>query len=769
MNAPSHPLVRPIGWLLTTKDGVPGSVRAQLESGLFASLPIFFGGVLNSLIIAAIGAWRHPTPTFEIWLAIEVLLLVARLPVVVWGRRAIKLDRRPPLLLAAVLACAWAASVGFGAFISLTSGDWILATIVGLSAAGMVVGVCLRNFGTPRLAAAMAFLMLMPCAAGAFASNEPIVAIIGVQLPIFLLTIFASAFSLHRLMVSRMTVLGDLQKSESFNRTILESSPDATFILDPNFDVIFCNRSHSAPEGTSMVGKNWVTRLPPEEYDAAMRVLNAAIAGKTANLVTSHTDSIGVHRWYDIVANLINDGSGRILMVARDITHQKLSEEQALWMARHDPLTRLPNRTVLQDQLDVRLTQSCDGSSSALLIVDVDHFKAINDTLGHDAGDALLSVFAARLRSSLGEGDLVARTGGDEFALLVSAQSDKDVIWAAERVHAALAQPFLHDGRQLQCSASIGASVMPRDGATRSEILKAADIALYAAKASGRAQLKIFAPSMKAEVERRDSMIAWARHALRHERIQPYFQPKVSLRTGELVGFEALLRWEDDLGTLRGPDELRAAFDDSTLGTSLTDRMVEQTLFHMRSWLDEGLEFGHVALNVAAGDFRREEFTRNLLGNLAMRQIPAKLLQIEVTETVFLGSGADHVADALRTLCDAGIGIALDDFGTGYASLSHLKQFPVDLLKIDRSFIHDLGRGADAEAITAAVINLGHCMGLEVVAEGIETATQEAQLIALGCDTAQGFLYSRAVSAEEVRAMVSNWQAEPHLHRAGAA
>ncbi|OYW45230.1 MAG: hypothetical protein B7Z33_05100 [Sphingomonadales bacterium 12-68-11] len=274
---------------------------------------------------------------------------------------------------------------------------------------------------------------------------------------------------------------------------------------------------------------------------------------------------------------------------------------------------------------------------------------------------------------------------------------------------------------------------------------------------------------MKAEVEQRYSMVACARQALRQERIQPYFQPKVSLRSGALVGFEALLRWEDDFGVLRGPDELRAAFDDSALGTSLTDRMIEQTLGHMQAWQRDGLEFGHVALNVAAGDFRREGFATGLLESLARRDISPTLLQIEVTETVFLGSGAEHVDAALRLLSEHGIGIALDDFGTGYASLSHLKQFPVDLLKIDRSFIHDLGRGADAEAITAAVVNLGHCMGLEVVAEGIETAAQEAQLIALGCDTGQGYLYSKAVSAGEVRPMLSAWQSEPLLRRAGAA
>lgn len=738
---------------------MPATLRAQLETGLYSSLPIFLGGVFNSVAIAAIAAWRQPSDLFLVWLGLEILIALIRMPVVVLGHRAMRDGRKHPAALAVFLACTWAASVGFGAFISLTSGDWVLATIVCLSAAAMVCGICLRNFGTPRLAALMVALMLAPSAIAGLMTQEPIVRVISIQLPVFLLTIFAAAFSLHRMMVSRMTALVALEKSERFNRTILESSPDYTLILDEDGRITFFNRPNSAPVNTpALIGADWVSFLPPEDQEAAERMLATVAAGGRGNLVTSFTDEAGNRLWFDVIANQIADDSGQVIIVSRDITHQKNSEEQALWMARHDPLTRLPNRAVLQDALDAMLIDRTCGSGGALLIVDVDNFKAINDTLGHDAGDALLCTFAERLRAALRPGDLVTRTGGDEFAFLISSGTEESVSAIAKEIYTALAQPFVHDGRTLDCGASIGASLVPRDGSTRSEIMKAADIALYAAKAGGRGQLKIFESAMKAEVERREAMMASARVALQLDRIAPWFQPKVSLRSSRIVGFEALMRWTDADDAVRGPNEVKAAFNDPVLGAALSERMIERTLDQMRAWLRSGIAFGHVALNATAADFRREGFAESLIAAMEQRGITPSLLQIEVTETVFLGRDSGYVGASLQVLSGRGVRIALDDFGTGYASLSHLNQFPVDLLKIDRSFINLLGRSPDAEAISCAVINLGRSLGLEVVAEGIETEDQEAHLVSLGCNTGQGFLYSGAVQAAEVPRLLTGWQ-----------
>lgn len=737
-------------WLLGTKKPVSEEISLQLRNGLFTSLPIFFGGAINTLAVASLSAWYYPQGLFLVWLGLEIILALTRVGLVIHGRRLIAAGANPPWLTAALLAIAWSASVGFGTIISLTSGDWILAIIVCLSASAMVCGICLRNFGTPRLAAVMVFTVLAPCAVGGFLSGEPILIIITIQLPIYMITIFAAAFSLHHMLVSRMIALGDLERSETLNETILRSSPDYTLILNADGRVDFCNRPETGGiPAEALLGQEWLSLLAEDDRAAGSKLLDHARAGRTKHLVT-HTDVDGQRSWFDVIASSISDDSGRLIVVARDITHQKKSEERALWMALHDSLTGLPNRTLLQDRLDGMLSDFREADAGALLVLDVDNFKTINDTLGHDAGDALLCTFAERLQSALTDKDLVARTGGDEFAIIVGAKTEEQVQEVVDRIYSQLREPFCHEGRLLECGASIGASLIPRDGQTRSEVLKAADIALYAAKAGGRAQLKLFEPAMMTEVERHQAMIASARRALQNQSIVPHYQPKISLRTSRVTGFEALLRWRDDDGQLYGPDVLKAAFDDPALGGPLSDTMLARVLDDARIWLNEGLEFGHIAINVTASDFRRGCFAENLLARLKEKDVPPEHIQIEVTETVFLGRSAGYVEEALKCLSEHGVRIALDDFGTGYASLSHLNQFPVDMLKIDRSFVSQIGLNSDAEAIAATVINLGHCLGLEVIAEGIETPAQESHLLAAGCDTGQGYLYAKALPADAI-------------------
>jgi EAL domain-containing protein (putative c-di-GMP-specific phosphodiesterase class I) len=326
---------------------------------------------------------------------------------------------------------------------------------------------------------------------------------------------------------------------------------------------------------------------------------------------------------------------------------------------------------------------------------------------------------------------------------------------AADKIFAQLNQPFAHNGQLIECNASIGACFHPRDGLERSELLKAADIALYSAKTAGRGQLKMFRSSMRNEFQSRNSMIYLAREALASDGVLPFYQPKVAFRTGNIIGFEALLRWRGPNGQVCLPERLSAAFDEPVLSAAIGKRMIDRVLLDIRQWLDEGVPFGHVALNAADAAFRSGKLADELLERLDKADIPPSCLQVEVTETVFLGRGADHVKQALRRLNSAGVRIALDDFGTGHASLAHLMQFPVDALKIDRSFIRGLGRNSEAEAITKAIINLGHSLDIEIIAEGVETSEQEAHLVGLGCQTGQGYLYSRAVPAETVSTMIT--------------
>jgi diguanylate cyclase (GGDEF)-like protein/PAS domain S-box-containing protein len=451
----------------------------------------------------------------------------------------------------------------------------------------------------------------------------------------------------------------------------------------------------------------------------------------------------------------------RIIMTARDITDEKTAEERIRWSASHDPLTRLANRSLLHEKLDqaIHSARPTEASSVGLLVLDLDHFKEINDTLGHDAGDMLLKMFAQRLRTVVRPHDTIARFGGDEFAIVMpDIDSERSITALARSVQERLREPFIHEGRLLDCRVSMGASVFPSHGRTSKELLKNADIALYASKAGGRDTVSLFEEHMRNTVQRRSSMVQLARNALRDDRIMPYYQPKISLATGSVAGFEALLRWRTPRGQIGTPASIAAAFDDADVAAQISDRMIDRVIADIRIWLDRGVNFQSVAVNASAAEFRRDNFAERVIERLQRADIPAQCFELEVTETVFLGRGAEYVHRALDLLSRHGIQIALDDFGTGYASLRHLKQFPVNLIKIDRSFVRDLTADAGDDAIVNAVINLGRSLGIKVVAEGVETENQKERLLELKCDLGQGFLFSRAVAARRLPGLLARWQ-----------
>jgi diguanylate cyclase (GGDEF)-like protein len=384
----------------------------------------------------------------------------------------------------------------------------------------------------------------------------------------------------------------------------------------------------------------------------------------------------------------------------------------------------------------------------ALLLLDLDDFKRTNDTLGHDAGDALLCSLAERLLGAARPDDTVARLGGDEFAILLhNVGSEAQIESVCAKVFEAIKEPIVHDGKLLECRTSVGASIYPLLADSKAELLKQADLALYAAKASGRGTIKIYEAAMRADLHRRNGMLVACRRALDEDLIRPYYQPKVDLKTRRVVGFEALLRWEDAQVGLQTPQSISAAFEDMTLAAEISDRMIDRVLDDVQVWLNRGIPIGHIAINAAAAEFRRGDFADSLLGKLKERSLPSRCVQLEVTETVFLGRGAEYVERALKALNAEGVKVALDDFGTGFASLLHLKEFPIDVLKIDRSFITELQVNPDDGAIVDAVIGLGSSLRMEVVAEGVETRAQHDFLEALGCNTGQGFLYSPAIPA----------------------
>ncbi|HEX8644532.1 MAG TPA: EAL domain-containing protein [Allosphingosinicella sp.] len=567
---------------------------------------------------------------------------------------------------------------------------------------------------------------------------------------------YGSCTDIHERMIAEAA----LDASERLAQGIIEASPDCMSVLGLDGRRLFANaatrRAYQVDEETVLDGELWGTRFPEPARTQAAEALALAQTGELARLLIQYGPE---QRWWDIILAPVRDEQDRptsIIVLSRDITDQKKAEERASWAANHDALTGLPNRFLFQKTLDEAIAcVHVGGGGFAILLLDVDDFKRINDTLGHDAGDSLLCTFAERIRGALRTEDMVARLGGDEFAvLLAGVEEESGVAAAVESILAALREPCVHAGRVLDCQASIGASLFPHQGSDRAELLKNADVALYAAKAAGRANLKLFRADMRQEMQSRLSMLNLARDALAHRWIVPFYQPKIDLQTGRAAGFEALLRWQHPSLGAQSPSTIAAAFEDLALATEISDQMIGAVIADLVGWRDRGVDIGHVAINAAAAEFRRGDFADKLLERMHAAGLPPRLLQVEVTETVFLGRGAECVERALKLLSGAGVGIALDDFGTGYASLSHLKQFPVDLIKIDRSFIRDLEEDPDDAAIVDAVVNLGRALGIGTVAEGVETDRQHAFLVSLGCDFGQGFLYGRAAPADEVAGML---------------
>lgn len=424
------------------------------------------------------------------------------------------------------------------------------------------------------------------------------------------------------------------------------------------------------------------------------------------------------------------------------------AEAHAAHLAFHDSLTGLPNRSLFQRRLD-ELTAGGGSAATpfALILLDVDEFKLTNDTLGHDAGDAVLLAFADRLNGVVGSQDMVARLGGDEFALLLVGPNGADRLEAFSReLLERLGEPCEHHGKQIQCHASIGASLY-RGADSAQNVLKHADLALYEAKTSGRGVFRLYDPTMWSGMLARRDMLSLAEAALEGDFIKPFYQAKIHLQTGEVVGFEALLRCCLPDQPVKGPDCVAAAFEESALAAKLSERMIDGVINDILAWRAAGLPFGHVAINASAADLRRGDFADRLLTKLDDSGVAPQFIQIEVTESVLLGRGIAHVERTFNELAARGIILALDDFGTGFASLTHLKQFPVQIIKIDQSFIRNLQIDEEDGAIVDALVGLGKALRIAVVAEGIETRAQRDFLRALGCTIGQGYLFGAAVPA----------------------
>jgi diguanylate cyclase (GGDEF)-like protein/PAS domain S-box-containing protein len=543
-----------------------------------------------------------------------------------------------------------------------------------------------------------------------------------------------------------------LRRSEALHRSILEASADAIAVLSLEGKLELINSSGARAldlgKGGPPVGVEWLSLWPKRVRGRMEAALVQGCRGDISRLNIKRPSLSGEPTWWDVVITPIKDNTGapeRLLSICRDVTRSKAASEMLKWSSEHDSLTGLANRGAFQARLQAAALRSMEHRSSfGLLLLDLDHFKHINDSFGHAAGDELLQAVAHRVRSAIRANDFAARLGGDEFAIIIEDVPEDGVLHRAgdsiaKRLNASM--PLAN--RTISAGVSIGGAIFPRDGATALEIFNAADTALYALKSSGRGGLRMFQSELRKQAQQVASQLSLARAALDEHSVVPHFQPKVDLRTGALVGYEALLRWMHPSRGLQPPSTVQEAFKDYELATKIGELMQRGVISAMREWLRQGVQFGRIAINAAPAEFLRDDYAERLLSMLASSNVDPRMLEVEVTEHVFLERGSELVARALTRLNDAGIRIALDDFGTGYSSLSHLRDLPVDVVKIDRSFVERMVEEQEISAIISAVVSLAQSLSLEVVAEGVETEAQRLCLLEKGCSHAQGFFYGR--------------------------
>jgi diguanylate cyclase (GGDEF)-like protein len=438
-----------------------------------------------------------------------------------------------------------------------------------------------------------------------------------------------------------------------------------------------------------------------------------------------------------------------LVRVMRYAIERKRVDERLAYLAHYDVLTELPNRTLFRDRMTRAFAHAQRyGHSIALLFLDLDHFKSINDTLGHDAGDQLLKTVARRLESCVRKNDTIARLGGDEFTIVLEdVSSADDIASVAQKILDTMSRSFALDSHEVFVTVSIGIAFYPSCGLDPVTLIKNADTALYAAKEQGRSCFKFYNPQMHLMASERLATVTALRHAVQRKEFVLHYQPLLEPRAGRIHGVEALLRWNHPGKGLISPGQFIALLEDTGLIITVGEWVLRAACAQARSLAEQGLPALRMNVNVSMRQFRQPDFVNRVANIIEETGADPKMLQIEVTESV-LADNVPATTAKLRALRAIGILTAIDDFGTGYCSLSYLKQFPIHSIKIDRTFIKDIETGSNDAAIANAIIALGHSLSMEVVAEGVETENQLAFLKGQGCDIVQGFYYSEPMPGD---------------------
>ena len=565
---------------------------------------------------------------------------------------------------------------------------------------------------------------------------------------------FLTAADIH----DRVEAREALRTSVGMQREMLDVSVDCIKILHPDGRLAHMNKAGCDALGVSPqsgFGQVWLDLLPPEVHAIGAQTLAAAQRGEVGRFPgMSVIPGAPTQYWDNMLTPVLHpDGTvTSILCVSRNVTQQREAELRLRTISETDELTGLPNRRSYNAQLGQALRAAHgQGSMVGVMLIDLDHFKHVNDTLGHAAGDHLLQEVGARLRKSLAPHGLVARLGGDEFAVLVpQALNEEHVRQLALQALAQSRGAVQYGTQTIHIGMTIGCAVSPRDASQGSLLMNCADTALHDLKDSGRGGVRMFQPHMHAYTARIAAELARGRNVLQGHAIQAHYQVQMHLHTNQVTGFEALLRWRDAAGAWQLPQGLQACFKDYELATSIGEYMRHQVFADMVQWQRAGYQLVPVAVNAAPVEFLRDDYAERFLATAQSYGIPLNMVEVEITEHMLGDRGAELVVRALRLLKQHGVRIALDDFGTGHSSLTHLNDYPVDRIKIDCEFVQRMDSAPRLLAIIGAVAQLSPSLSLDVVAEGIETERQRQTLWNAGCSMGQGFLFGQAVDAPSV-------------------